>query len=474
MRILETRSQKRLAALILSILVLAVACGAPPASIPVSFRKTTYNDGTTNHEVLAVENGNIVATVSDSDEVDTETMDEATLEVRRSGATEGVDGEVVEHRDTETVVRFPLTAGIQDPESTEPTLVDLCVFFNVPGADADEGAEVTACEEVLVPPARRPTPPDSGGSHSPPPSSSSFWHNITTQTTGAPSERAGAAMAELPDGRVLLFGGSGSTGPLGDTWRYDGATWEDVTPAGTSPSARSGAAMAFDGHHVVLFGGDPSDTSTWVWDDNAETWTEVPATAGDPAPRIGASMTSFATGGSVAGAVLFGGEDSSLRFSDTWVWDGTTWTDVSTSGPSGRSFAAMVFDPIHSMVVLHGGDTNGATPADDTWLWDPSSPTWIDATDNHPGPRAYGDMAPSDQDEPVVLYGGYTGAAVTDHADLWTGSWNHISTPGQPPARSGHSLATFIHGGQSYALLFGGHDASGNLLAETWVYDPTP
>ena len=47
--------------------------------------------------------------------------------------------------------------------------------------------------------------------------------------------------------------------------------------------------------------------------------------AASPSARIGAAMTYDAATGNV---VLFGGEDSNgVALSDTWLWDGNTWTN---------------------------------------------------------------------------------------------------------------------------------------------------
>jgi hypothetical protein len=85
---------------------------------------------------------------------------------------------------------------------------------------------------------------------------------------------------------------------------------------------------------VVLFGGEDATATvlgdTWIWD--GTTWTQA-FPAHSPAPRVGAMA---ATLGSLV--VLFGG-DAGLtdnELSDTWVWDGTDWTPLNVSGPSPR------------------------------------------------------------------------------------------------------------------------------------------
>src|SRR5207244_114050 len=62
-----------------------------------------------------------------------------------------------------------------------------------------------------------------------------------------------------------------------DTWAWDGTTWPEPRPAHT-PSARQGAAMAYDAAHqqIVLFGGSNNASGglgdTWTWD--GSDWTE--------------------------------------------------------------------------------------------------------------------------------------------------------------------------------------------------------
>ncbi|MGH9056229.1 MAG: hypothetical protein ACRDYY_10285, partial [Acidimicrobiales bacterium] len=66
-----------------------------------------------------------------------------------------------------------------------------------------------------------------------------------------------AAMAGDADaGGVVLFGGYGATGPIADTWGWDGSGWAQVQTLG-APSPRAGSAVAFDtdSRQLVLLGG---------------------------------------------------------------------------------------------------------------------------------------------------------------------------------------------------------------------------
>jgi hypothetical protein len=159
-----------------------------------------------------------------------------------------------------------------------------------------------------------------------------------------------------------------------------GLTWTKQHPA-TSPSARDEAAIASDAANgtVVLFGGGTNRTDfwlgdTWVWD--GSTWTELHPAASPPA-LAGASMAYEAATGSV---VLFGGRiTAGFYHSGTWVWDGSTWAKQTTAThPSAREFASMAYDAATGTVVLFGGDSFRKTPHG-TWVWDGT--TW---TKQHP------------------------------------------------------------------------------------------
>ena len=186
-----------------------------------------------------------------------------------------------------------------------------------------------------------------------------------------PAARSDAAMAyDAATGTAVLFGGLDSHGTLGDTWTWDGSGWTRQQPA-ASPPARDGAVMAYDAATgtVVLFGGISATrgflSDTWTWD--GTTWTQrQPATS--PPARYSASMGYDAA---TTNAVLFGGESNrgSGYLSDTWTWDGTTWTQRHpATSPPARDGAPMAYDAATSSMVLFGG-SNGVVVLGDTWTW---------------------------------------------------------------------------------------------------------
>ncbi len=129
-----------------------------------------------------------------------------------------------------------------------------------------------------------------------------------------------------------------------------------------APAARSGACLVPDlGPKALLFGGGYDDT--WEWDGSA--WSEL--TSAGPGARYGAAC-SFADGV----VVLFGGTLGPTLFNDTWTWDGAAWSEASPGvAPSARYGAAAA--TLDGKIVLFGG-TNGTAQLSDTWVWDGT--TW--------------------------------------------------------------------------------------------------
>ena len=192
--------------------------------------------------------------------------------------------------------------------------------------------------------------------------------------------------------KVVLFGGFGSGGDgkygfLTDTWEWDGTSWR-LRPAQTSPPGRMGHAMAALGDKVVMFGGSSPDASggfnfdpshggsdTWEWD--GATWTKRTPPVSPPG-RTGHAMVSVGDR-----IVLHGGQGADGPLKDTWQWNGSTWTRLtSPSSPAAGSGFALA--PWNSTVVLFGGgaaspsDPSTFIPLHDTWILTGS--TWTQLT----------------------------------------------------------------------------------------------
>jgi len=167
-----------------------------------------------------------------------------------------------------------------------------------------------------------------------------------------------------------------------ETWAYNGATWSQLHPA-QSPPGLDEMAMAYDiaRHELVLFGGETHNingttgvavNNTWVFD--GTTWTQLaPPTV--PSARVGASMVFDQALGRI---ILFGGASSNpdatsaspTVFDDMWTFDGTTWQQLHPATiPSGRFLAQMTYDDASQQIVLFGGALNTTSDANDTWTF---------------------------------------------------------------------------------------------------------
>jgi hypothetical protein len=206
--------------------------------------------------------------------------------------------------------------------------------------------------------------------------SASGWTELCTAGCRAPAARWDASIAESEEiSAPVLFGGetttSGATSDLADTWTFTPATnWTELTPV-VAPSARAAATAAWDAQlgGVVLFGGIPANSETWLY--RNASWHELsPATSsGTPSARAGVALSDDPLNGSV---VLFGGCSAvpctTGGLSDTWVLTGTNWYNLTTlagTAPPSRGQAGLVDAGPRGALVLFGGAGTG--PRNDTW-----------------------------------------------------------------------------------------------------------
>jgi hypothetical protein len=296
------------------------------------------------------------------------------------------------------------------------------------------------------------------------------WTQLSPATS--PGTRDSASMAYDPGtGNMVLFGGAGPSGPVGDTWTWNGATWTQQSPA-TSPPGREYASMAYDAAtgQMVLFGGFHSNNGsylndTWTWD--GTTWTQhSPATS--PSGRVNASMAYDAATGQM---VLFGGQQFNGSFSNnTWTWDGTTWTQQSpATSPSARDSASMSYDAATGQMVLFGGY---GSASNDTWTWDGT--TWTQQSPaTSPAARNGPSMAYDAASGAVVLFGGITSGTVSADTWSWDGTtWTQLAPlNGNSPAARDAAMMDYDTA-TGFLVLFGGVGNNFVLLNDTWVFEP--
>ncbi len=275
-----------------------------------------------------------------------------------------------------------------------------------------------------------------------------------------PPPRNSTSMA-LDAGRnqIVLFGGSGRSGDLADTWIWDGDRWTMRSPA-NSPPARERHAMAYDAARgqVVLFSGYGVTNDTWVWD--GSNWTRKNPSTSPPA----LSDSAMAYDAAREQVVLFGGNPAN---NDTWVWDGSTWTKKTPDHkPPARWYHAMVYDQARGQVVLFGGLSS--SKLNDTWVWDGTDWTQKTPATSPPARSSFG-MAYDASRAQVVVFGG-SDASNASLSDTWSwdgSNWTPQSPANKPPGRSTHAMA--YDSARAQVLIFGGTSYRG----DTWAWDGT-
>jgi hypothetical protein len=293
---------------------------------------------------------------------------------------------------------------------------------------------------------------------------------------------AAAAVIAVIAAAVTVSGAIHGRGPAGhrpaaSASPQQALDWTKQHPV-LSPPARGLASMAYDAatRTVVLFGGDKliapcgctNFSDTWTW--NGTTWTKQ-APAVHPPARFWASMAYDAATGTV---VLFGGSNGNRDFGDTWTWNGTTWTrQHPATSPPALCCGSMAYDAATRTVVLFGGQLGTGGLVADTWTWDGT--TW---TQQHPATsppaRLAASMAYDAATGTVVLWGGFNRADTHFFGNTWT--WNGTTWTKQHPATSpeaGIEASMAYDAATGTVVVFGGEDRDGTFFGNTWTWNGT-
>lgn len=299
--------------------------------------------------------------------------------------------------------------------------------------------------------------------------SGAAWRPLTI-SGGQPGGRAKAVFATVPDVGAVLAGGATAAGVgLGETWAFDGDSWQSLAAMPFALYAHAGACFEPTGELIVQGGvrGAAQSAATLAFDGNS--WRQL-AIAG-PGARAGHAMVFDRLRGNI---VLFGGSDGSSLLGDTWTYDGTRWSVAATGGPAARSGHSMAYDAARGRVVLYGGLNAAGSRLGDVWEWNGS--TWSQPTISNlagaPAARSGAGAAFDPATERVLIFGGLVPNYSGDTFTL-----GGHQTPSVIAATSGEATACYrqtltlsasaIGGGLSYrwrrgaAMLDDGKTASG-------------
>ncbi len=262
---------------------------------------------------------------------------------------------------------------------------------------------------------------------------------------------------------------------LETVWAWDGESWELLSDDGPPATVVTGFGWDPDRDVLVRYGGIPLPeqdciTETWEWD-MAE-WRQVDA--GPPEPCDHIELAWDATGEQM---LLVGGGRGPDLMAGTWAWDGTAWSHLTDVGPAPRAHHGMVASPDGSAIVVYGGLDNSQL-FDDRWAWNGLG--WIDEGPTFdrldPGPRSHHGLARGL--DGLVLFGGATNSSTFESLvnDTWieaeSTGWALAANGGPRPSPRGLPAFGYDPGRDTF-VLYGGFDADGNPLSDTWELDRT-
>ncbi len=214
------------------------------------------------------------------------------------------------------------------------------------------------------------------------------------------------------------------------TWEFDGERWTNVITSSVPP-ARTRFDMVYDAaRQVMVIHGGENRNDTWEYD--GIDWTQRTFTGSVPPVAQTLIETNLVYDSARQVTVLY------HRLTGTWEYDGTSWTQVLTTGlPTARQYTDMAYDVARQRVVLYGGmvydGAAGRYYGSDTWEYDGTSWTEI-ITPTLPAGRCYHNLAYDSLRQRVVMFGGYLNAGIGTN-DTWEydgTDWTQIPTNVSP------------------------------------------
>lgn len=220
-----------------------------------------------------------------------------------------------------------------------------------------------------------------------------------------------------------------------DTWTFRAGQWTPH-PQANPPEARAQGAMAWDNRRgrVVLLGGIHENTTQSVaalrtmW-----SWTGTQWVADSPAHLPPAmSGASIAYDPASNNVVMFGGATYNNVFfplrtgtSDTWIWDGTDWSQPSISlPPPPRTQGAFAWNVARQRLELFGGESVFSLMRNDLWEWNGATSTWAQVDVVNAPPTTSHVMVSLPDGSGLAIIGGGSTPEKSDYATVRTLRWD--------------------------------------------------
>ncbi len=282
---------------------------------------------------------------------------------------------------------------------------------------------------------------------------------VFTPTAPMNQARARAACATLPDGRVLVSGGNDGTASLDTAEIYNpsAGTWQ---PAGNLATAREGHQMAITSWgDVWVAGGTSNGAITGALELFSAATLQFRQQGSLQTPR-----NEFAMAAAGRMLVIAGGTDGNTVLSSVEIFDGAlgSMTVAGALNVARKDFAAAAL--LDGTILMAGGvDINGATLSS-TEIFDPvkgissAGPVLLE-------PRAFHSAYPMKNNGGVLIYGGSGNSGVLGTTEIYT-PWTGGISKGSPlnsarrdEAKAAvHAGAYMVAGGRNDQGLIGGSE----------------
>jgi hypothetical protein len=297
------------------------------------------------------------------------------------------------------------------------------------------------------------------------------WHEANPSPN--PGRRWWPAAAGVAGTGVVIYGGYTGTETTDDSWRFDGSNWlETCDPCAVGP--RSGHNLVYDSANdrLLLFGGSTTNVfgtaTNELWEGlSGGVWTRLTPGGTAPSARWGAAAVFDESRGRL---VVFGGQDTTgTQSNEVFEYDGTDWVGplVTADSPAARDGAAAFY--LLGFTYIYGGEGVSGYLDDLAW-WDGT--IWASVADVTARARTTAVMFVPPGDQLPRIATGYDG-------DEIAGTWVSTSIPlvvesaTLPPARDSSALA--YDSDRDVFVLYGGNGSScGGNCNETWEYHPYP